>query len=352
MKFETITIKDIAKALNLSVSTVSKALRKSYEISQETQKLVLDYAEKHNYKPNPVAQGLRKGKSRLIGVIVTNIDNNFFSQVINGIESVAHKKGYTVIITQTHESYEREVITAQNLMTRSPDGLLVSLCAETANVDHFKEIHHKGLPIVFFDRVTNDIDTHKVTCNNFHGAYEATKHLAQQGFQRIAHITSSNNLSITLERLEGYLKALEDNGLQIDERYIKYCVHGGMIQEETRAAVNELLAMHDKPDAIFTASDRLSTTTFSILCEEGIKMPVQMGMAGFTNSLSAHIFNPPLTTIVQPAFEMGQKATEMLIQLIESKQPPARYEKKVLDAALVIRQSSLKKKILRKAAAD
>lgn len=344
MKFEAITIKDIAKALNLSISTVSKALRNSYEISAETQKLVMDYAEQHNYKPNPIAQGLRKGKSKSIGVIVTNIDNNFFSQVINGIESVAHKKDYTVIITQTHESYKREVLTVQNLMTRSPDGLLVSLCAETANVGHFKEVHDKGLPIVFFDRVTNDINTHKVICNNFHGAYEATQHLAQQGFQRIAHITSSNSLSITLERLEGYLKALEDNGLQIDERYIKYCVHGGMIKEETEAAVHQLLSMEEKPDAIFTASDRLSTTTFSILKKMDIRIPQDIALVGFTNSVSADVFDPPLTAILQPAFELGQTATEMLIQLIESKRPPMRFEKKVLDAELVIRQSSVKNK--------
>ncbi len=352
MKFEAITMKDIARELNLSVSTVSKALRKSYEISRETQKIVADYAERHNYKPNPIAQSLRKGNSKSIAVIVTNIDNNFFSQVINGIESVAHKKGYTVIITQTHESYEREVIAVENLTTRSPDGFLVSLCAETANVDHFKVVHDKGLPMVFFDRVTNEINTHKVTCNNFKGAYEATEHLVRQGFRRIAHITSSNNLSITLERLEGYLEALEHNSVHVDERYIKYCVHGGMIPEETRAAVDELLAMHKKPEAIFTASDRLSTTTFSILCELDIKIPSEIAMVGFTNSVSAHIFNPSLTAIVQPAFDMGQKATEMLIQLIESKRPPVKFERKVFDAELVIRQSSLKKDKKNKAALE
>lgn len=345
MKFEMITIKDIAKALNLSISTVSKALRNSYEISAETQKLVTDYAEKHNYKPNSIAQQLRKGKSKSIGVIVTNIDNNFFSQVIDGIESVAHKKDYIVIITQTHESYERELMTVQTLLSRSLDGLLVSLSAETADVNHFKEVHDKGMPLVFFDRVTNDIQTHRVTCNNFYGAYKATQHLIQQGFRRIAHITSSNNLSITLERLEGYLKALEDNGLQVDERLIKYCVHGGMIQSETENALHELFAPEQKPDAIFTASDRLSTTVFSILSKLEIKIPDDIALVGFTNSLSADIFNPPLTAIVQPAFEMGQTAMEMLIQLIESKTPPIQFEKKVLNVALKIRQSSIKKKV-------
>jgi len=344
MKFEAITIKDIAKALNLSISTVSKALRKSYEISADTQKLVADYAEQHNYKPNLIAQGLRKGKSKSIGVIVTNIDNNFFSQVINGIESVAHKKEYNVIISQTHESYEREVLTVQNLSSRSIDGLVVSICAETYNVDHFKEVNSKGLPVVFFDRVTNEINTHKVTCNNFKGAYDATQHLIQQGFRRIAHVTSSNSLSITLERLEGYLKALEDNAIDFDENLIKYCTHGGMIYDEVNTAITELLAMNERPDAIFTASDRLSTTTLSILTKMKIKVSKEMGLVGFTNSVSADIFNPPLTAVVQPAFEIGQHGTEMLIQIIEAKRPITKFEKKVLDAELVIRGSSIKTK--------
>lgn len=340
MRLKLITIKDVAKALNLSISTVSKALRNSHEISAETRKLVTDYAKEHNYRPNPIAQSLRKGKSKLIGVIVTNIDNSFFSQVINGIESVAHQKGYTVVITQTHESYQQEVLTVRNLFTRSLDGMLVSLCAETINTDHFKEAHAKGLSMVFFDRITDEINTHKVICDNFRGAYEGTLHLVRQGFNRIAHITSSNSLSITLERLEGYVKALEDSGLTADERYIKYCVHGGMIEEETKCAVEELLEMDDKPDAIFTASDRLSTTTFSILRKRGIDIPGEIALAGFTNSVSADIFDPPLTAVIQPAFDIGKTATEMLIQLIESKRQPLHYEKKVLNAKLVIRQSS------------
>lgn len=342
MRFEQITIKDIAKALNISISTVSKALRNSHEIGIETRRLVVEYAEKHNYKPNTVAQSLRKGQSKLIGVIVSNIDNNFFSQVINGIESVAHKKDYTVIIIQTHESYQHEVTAVGNLLSRSLDGIIVSLSAETINVDHFKEAHQKGLPIVFFDRITDEIDTHKVTCNNFHGAYEATLHLAQQGFKRIAHITSSNNLSITLERLEGYLKAMEDKGLNVEDRYIKYCIHGGMIEKETEQAIKELLKMENKPDAIFTASDRLTTTTFSILKKKGILIPDEIAIAGFTNSISADIFDPPLTSVIQPAFEIGETATAMLIQLAESKNPLQHFEKKVFDAVLVKRQSSIK----------
>ncbi|MBS1660817.1 MAG: LacI family DNA-binding transcriptional regulator [Bacteroidetes bacterium] len=342
MKFEAITIKDIARALDLSVSTVSKALRGSHEISDETKRLVLAYAREHNYKPNPIAQSLKKGLSKSIGVIVCNIDNNFFSQVINGIESVARQKDYNVIITQSQESYEREVANSEHLSSRSVDGLIISLSAETKNVDHLIRLHQKGLPIVFFDRITDEIPTHKVIANNFKGAYEATRHLIQQGFRHIAHITSSSSLSITLERFEGYKKALEDAGLKPDPRYTKLCQHGGMIPEETRQALTELLQLNPQPDAIFTASDRLSTTTLSLLRKMQISVPDQIGLVGFTNSISADIFHPALTSVVQPALEMGTLSTELLIQLIESKRPVTEFKKIILETDLKIRDSSLR----------
>jgi LacI family transcriptional regulator len=342
MKFEAITIKDIAKALNLSVSTVSKALRGSHEISEETKKNVLSYAREYNYKPNPIAQSLKRGRSKSIGVIVCNIDNNFFSQVINGIESIARQKDYNVIITQSQESYEREVANSEHLSSRSVDGLIISLSAETKVVDHLIKLHEKGLPMVLFDRITDEIATHKVIANNFKGAYEATRHLIQQGFRHIAHITSSGSLSITLERLEGYKKALADAGLKPDPRYIKFCPHGGMLPEETRQALTELLQLKVRPDAIFTASDRLSTTTLSLLRKMQIPVPGQIGLVGFTNSISADIFHPSLTSVVQPALEMGQLATELLIQLIESRRPVTQFQKKILETELKIRDSSLR----------
>jgi len=342
MKFEAITIKDIAKALNLSVSTVSKALRGSHEISEETKQQVLAYARENNYKPNPIAQSLKRGRSKSIGVIVCNIDNNFFSQVINGIESVARQKDYNVIITQSQESYEREVTGIENLSSRSVDGLIISLSAETKNVGHLISLHQKGLPMVLFDRITDEIPTHKVIANNFKGAYEATKHLLQQGYRHIAQITSSGSLSITLERLEGYKKALTDAGLTPDPQYIKFVQHGGMIPEETQQALTELLQLKVKPDAIFTASDRLSTTTLSLLKKMQISVPQQVALVGFTNSISADIFYPSLTAVTQPALEMGQAATDLLIQLIESKRPVTQFQKKVLETELKIRDSSIR----------
>jgi LacI family transcriptional regulator len=343
MKFEAITIKDIARALNLSVSTVSKALRGSHEIGEETKQAVLKYAREHNYKPNPIAQSLKKGHSRSIGVIVCNIDNNFFSQAIDGIESIAQSKGYNVIITQSRESYEKEVSNSDHLSSRSVDGLIISLSAETKNIEHLKRLHEKGLPIVFFDRVTDEIPTHRIIANNFKGAYEATRHLIQQGCRKIAHVTSSDSLSITAERLAGYKQALLDAGGSIDERYIKFCLHGGMIREETYQALAELLQLPEKPDAIFTASDRLSTTTLSQLRTMQIPIPCEIALVGFTNSTSADIFNPSLTSVIQPALEMGQQATEMLLSLIESRRPVNQFEKRVLETQLQIRDSSQKR---------
>jgi LacI family transcriptional regulator len=343
---ETITIKDIAKALNLSTSTVSRALRNSYEINPETKKLVMEYAEKMNYRPNPIALSLRDSKSKTIGVIIPEIANHFFSQLINGIESIAYNLGYHVIIFQSHESYEREVANTNYLVSRKVDGLLVSLSSLTTDLSHFDELQEKGLQIVFFDRVPAAIDTHKVVADNFSGSYLATEHLIKGGRKRIAHVTSPAYLSITTERLEGYKRALEDYGMLYDESYVKYCHHGGKVVSENEAAVQELLEMPEQPDAIFTASDRITTGCMSVLKKNNIKIPETIALVGFTNLSVAELLNPPLTAVVQPALEMGQQATELLIKLIENPKRPTAFETRSLATSLIIRESSMSKVIM------
>jgi LacI family transcriptional regulator len=263
-----------------------------------------------------------------------------FSQVINGIESVAHSKGYNVFITQTHESYELEMQNVQHLTFRSIDGLLISLSTETNNIDHLKNLHEKGLPIVFFDRVSDEIDTHKVVADNFAGAFDATTQLIKAGYTKIAHITSSVNVSITAERLRGYKHALEQHGIQPDEKLIKYCPHGGKDLSEIENALSELLHADNKPDAIFTASDRITTTTLSLLHKLGVRIPADIALLGFTNTQLAEVLNPPLSSVYQPGFEMGKKATEMLISLIESRRPVTEFETAVLPTQVFIRASS------------
>jgi LacI family transcriptional regulator len=342
---ETITIKDIARTLNLSTSTVSRALRNSYEINTETKKLVLEYAEKMNYRPNPIALSLRDSKSKSIGVIIPEIANNFFSQLINGIESIAYNMGYHVVIFQSHESYEREVANTNYLVSRKVDGLLVSLSSLTTDISHFEELLDKGMPIVFFDRVPKKLDTHKIVADNFGGSYQATEHLIKTGKNKIAHITSPNYLSITRERLAGYKQALEDHSIPFDESYIKYCHHGGMLASENEMAVRELLNMAVVPDAIFTASDRLTTGCMSVLLREHIRIPDEIAIVGFTNIGVAELLNPPLTTIVQPAMDMGQQATELLIRLIEHPKKTPVYETRSLNTLLMIRESSAGKMV-------
>ncbi|MBB2144507.1 substrate-binding domain-containing protein [Pedobacter sp. LMG 31464] len=337
--FEPVTIKDIAKALGLSTSTVSRALRDTHEISAATKKIVLEYAKEINYQPNPIALSLKERRSKSIGVVVSEVANSYFSQAINGIESIAYDRGYHVILTQTHESYDREVINVQHLASRSVDGLLVSLSSQTNDISHLSYLHEKGLPIVFFDRVADEIETHKVIANNEKGAFEATNHLIKSGYKRIAHLTSSTQLSISIERLKGYEGALKANNIEVNPAYIKHCPHGGMIYEETENAIKELMALDEKPDAIFVAGDRLSTGCLSVFKNLKISVPNDMAIAGFSNSDVLDLFNPSLTSVRQPAFEIGQLATQMLLQLIEAKYPVEEFEKKILDTNLFVRNS-------------
>lgn len=340
MKFEAFTIKDIAKALGLSTSTVSRALRDSYQISPETKKLVLEYAKKINYSPNPIALSLKEKRSRSIGVIVCEIANSFFSQTINGIESIAYDRGYNVIIAQSHESYEREVNDLQFLASRSIDGLLISVSSETKDIDHLMDLQNKGLPIVFFDRIIESIQTHKVVVNNFKGSYDATSHLIKNGYEHVAHLANSESLSITKERVAGYCQALRDHGLEVVDSYIKYCAHGGMIYQEIEEALDKIMKNDRMPQAVFAAGDKLTTGFLRYFKAKNIKVPQQIALAGFSNLDLTDLLNPSLTVIRQPAFEMGKAATNLLLSQIESKRPVQEFQKTILEPELLIRDSS------------
>ncbi|MCW3091572.1 MAG: LacI family transcriptional regulator [Ferruginibacter sp.] len=342
MKIESITITDIAKALNFSSSTVSRALRDSYQISEETKRIVKEYAHKNNYHPNLVAQSLKSNKSKSIGLLLCSVPNNFFAEVVSGIESIAYNRGYHIIITQSHESQEREESNLEHLSWRSVDGLIVSLASETKDMSTLQHIHEQGVPIVFFDRVSDCFNTHQVVADNIGGAYNLTKHLIESGCRNIAQVTSSQSLSITRERKEGYLKALAEYDIPVNEDYIKYCEHGGMMIEEIESAVQELLDMANPPDALFTASDRITIGSFALLHQKNIPIPDKIAIAGFCNFSSPELFNPSLTTIRQPAFEMGKTAAELLIKLIESKKPETNFEKRILPTELFVRKSSVK----------
>lgn len=343
MKFEAITIKDIAKALGLSPSTVSRALRDSYEIGEETKKKVKEYARENNYRPNPVALSLKEKRTRSIGIVVAEIANSFFSQIIDGAESVAYEKGYNIIITQSKESVEKEKQILEYLTSRSADGVIISVSAETDDFSQFQNLKDRGMQIVFVDRISNGIESHKVIVDNNLGAYQATKHLIENGCKNIAIISNNLNLSITQERIAGCEKALKETGIDLKKDQIKYCNYGGNLQSEVTKALDQLFKQKNKPDGIVSLSDRLSTEIIRYLNKKNIKIPEQVALIGFSNSNNTELLNPSLSVIKQPAFEMGEKAAMLLLQMIESKRPVTYFETKVLAPEIIIRTSSEKK---------
>ncbi|AMR31676.1 LacI family transcriptional regulator [Mucilaginibacter sp. PAMC 26640] len=328
--FKAATIKDIALALSVSPSTVSRALRDSHEIGAKTKKTILDYATKINYHSNPIALSLRNKQSYSIGVMVADVANSFFAQTINGIESVAYKNGYNIIISQSHDSYERELVNIEHLANRSVDGLLISMSAQTTDYSHIADLHHKGLPIVFFDRIVDTIDTYKVTTDNFKASYDATNLLLSKGYGRIAHLANAPHLSITIERLNGYKKALQEHGVELNEDLVSYCHAGGRDKQEVEAEIKKLL--NYQPDAMFIASDRLSTA--SLRAFKKLPAHLNLPIIGFSNSDVIDLLHPQISIVRQRAFEMGEIAAEMLIKIITSKFPIEDFETRLLDAEL------------------
>ncbi len=312
---EQVTLKDIAKALNLSTSTVSRALRDSYQINKKTKNIVIEYAKKVNYIPNPIALSLKGNTSKAIGVIVPEIANHFFSQAINGIEDEAYRRGYHVVIFQSHESLEREVDIIKHLYDRRVDGVLISLSASTKNIDHIKNYSENNFPVVYFDRVPKDENVNKVVVDNFKGAYDATDFLISKGKKRIAHLTSPPELSITVERLSGYKKALADNKIQEDFNLIKFC---DFKSKNHNKAINELFE-NSNPDAFFISSDRIALSFYEEFQKRKLHKKDKYMFFGFTNLAVAHLFNPPLFTVVQPAFEIGVQSAKILLDNLENK---------------------------------
>ncbi len=339
MKRQTTTIKDIARELGISPSTVSRALKDHFEISEETKKAVRRVAEELNYQPNSLALSLRYSKSNTIGVIVPEIVHFFFSTVISGIEDIAQSRGYNVIITQSNESVDREMMNLQTLFNNRVDGILVSLSRESFDYSHFEAMIQKGLPIVFFDRVADTIETSKVTVDDFLGGYQATEHLIQQGYKRIGHLAGPQNLDITTERLNGYKKAHEDVGLSVDEDLVVF----GKASDESDAysATFELLKTKS-PDALFASNDLAAMGAIKAAQKYGKNVPQDFGVVGFSNWQFTALTNPSITTIEQPGFEMGQHAAELLIKQIDGGEEDVAFESMKLPTQLLLRDSSKK----------
>ncbi|ETZ24675.1 LacI family DNA-binding transcriptional regulator [Pedobacter sp. V48] len=329
--YKPITLKDIAIALDLSPSTVSRALRDTYDISKKTKKLVNDYATLVNYQSNPMAAGLRSKKSKSIGIVVPDLANSFFSQAISGIESIAEKEGYHTIISQTKDSYHKEIEVINHMANRYVDGLIITMSSETTEYTHLQQMHKSGLPIVFFDRIVDEINTYKVVCNNFESCYKATMQLIENGKKNIAFLANAPQLSITKERIGGYKAAMTDQIISCHAEMIKFCPSGGSDYEEVELAIKQLMALDERPDAIFVAGDRLSMACLRAVKNLDIKSD-ELSIIGFSNVDIIDLLETPISHIRQRAFEMGQISMTMLLKIIEAKYPINDFDTKVIDA--------------------
>ncbi|ACU03001.1 LacI family DNA-binding transcriptional regulator [Pedobacter heparinus] len=334
-----VTIKDIAKILNISVSTVSRALRDTYDVNQETKEKVLALAAELNYKPNFNATGLAKGSTHNLGVILPFITNYYFSTVITGIQEVAYNNGYNITLFVTNDSPERELAIMENLSVSSLDGLLVSISSDSDSCNHFQEIIDEGVPVVFFDRVANEIDTSKVMQDDYNGAFEAVEHLILNGYTKIAHIAGPKGMSFTEARLKGYIDALTKHHLRINEDWI---VYSGFSQEYGEQDTYQLLQLKQQPDALFAVNDRKAIGAMIALKNKGIKVGEEFGVIGFTNDPMSTIISPALSTIAEPAFEIGKLSCELLIKHI-TKPKYFHGEEIVLPGKLIVRESSMRK---------
>lgn len=332
-----ITIKDIARELNISVSTVSRALRDTYDVNKETRERVLEMATKLNYKPNFNATGLAKRNSHNIAVILPFITNYYFSTVITGIQEVAYENGYNIVLYVTNDSPDRELSIIDNLPITSLDGLLVSVASNSDAIDHFEEVMANEIPIVFFDRVVNNIEASKVMQDDYNGAFEGVEHLINNGYQKIAHIAGPIGLTFTQNRLKGYIDAMTKHQLPIHEGWI---IHSGFSQEDGKKDAEKLMECQDKPDAIFAANDRKAIGAMMFLKSKGIEIGKQIGVIGFTNDPSSEIISPSLTTIAEPALEIGRKSCELLLKHITKTY--FHPQEVVFPGRLIVRESSIK----------
>jgi LacI family transcriptional regulator len=342
MKKEKVTIHDIARKLDITASTVSRALKDHPRISEETKKAVLKVAQKLNYQPNHIAAALRNGRSKILGIIVPNVDRSFFSSVVNGIEEIANKSGYNVMICQSHEDYEKEVATIEALLNAQVDGIIASFAKGTENFDHFTKVKERGIPLIMFDRANDELGVSHVVIDDYLGAYKTVEHLIQQGCRRIAHFTGIRNVSIYKERLRGYKEALLAHNLPYDESLV---LESDMQLEDGHKSMLKLLKLAEPVDGIFSASAFAAMGALQICKEKDITVPSQIAIAGFSNELFTSFTEPPLTTIEQHSLQMGNTAAEMFFDQLLAKAAGKKFvpQKSVLAPTLIIRESSLKK---------
>lgn len=331
-----ITLKDIAKALNLSPSTVSRAMKNHPAISNETKKLVQEYAAKHKYKPNTLAMRLRTNKNNTIGVIVPEIVHFFFSTVLAGIQDEAEAENYNLIICHSNESYEREVKSVETLLDARVCGILASQSKSTALFDHFQEVLDNNVYLVFFDRICTGINTDKVVVDDYAGAFNAVDYMVRRGCQRIAFLGAKPSLPIANNRRMGYEDALREHKLPINKKWMHVCDTSELVYQ----IVPEMLKEETIPDAFFCINDETAAYCMQVLKANGYKVPEDVSVCGFTNSYITEVTDPTLTSVDQYGYEMGKEAARLLINRIEGREVKKGVVSKVIKTELVVRNST------------
>lgn len=334
------TLKDIADALSISISTVSRALKSHHRISLATQQRVKNKAKQLGYVSVDMLDSQKQKNSNLIGVIIPKISYHLYAMAISGIESIAEAHGMHIIVCQSNESYAREKSLVQELINVGVNGIIASLASETKEFSHFNALKKLGIPLVFFNRECNDVITNKVTIDNKRAAYEAVSHLVSIGCKRIAYIGGPEILQINADRVEGYKKALRENDIDIPEDYI---VYSNFDKESTLSAARKLLYSPVHPDGILTFSDQIAISVMLAAKERGISIPNKLSLIGFNNEPVGELLEPSLTSIDQPGFRMGEEAVQLLLRQLKNPSEP--YEKRILKSFLVVRNSTNKNKI-------
>jgi LacI family transcriptional regulator len=337
-----VTLKQIARELDVSISTVSKSLRDSHEISEDTRLKVQAFAKLYNYKPNNIALSLKNKKTKTIGIIIPEIVHHFFATVISGIEQVANENGYNVIVCLSDESFDKEVINLEMLANGSTDGFIMSLSKETQqkkDFHHIQEVINQGMPVVLFDRVTNDVFCDKVIIDDKQAAFDAVQFLIEQGFRKVALITTVDYVSVGKLRTDGYKEALKSNHIKIDEDLII------KIEDIDNCAIKiENLIKSQNCDSIFAVNELFAVTAIKKAAQNNLKVPDDISVIGFTDGIISQFSTPSISTVSQNGIKMGRKSAQMLIDRIELEdEENEQYTTEIIETNLIIRESTTTK---------
>ncbi len=337
-----VTIYDIAQKLHISSATVSRGLNNHFSVNKKTQKIIIETARSMGYRSNLFAKNLRHQKTRTLGIIVQTLNSSFIASVLSGIEQVANKAGYNLIISQSQESQAKEAINAEAMFNRRVDGLIVSLAFDTKNVSHFNSFFNKDIPVVFFDRVSFGQSSTNVVIDNFKAGYEATRHLISQGCKRIAHITGNLTRNVYADRMKGYKEALEESKIPFNEKYV---LINNMDEVSALEAADRLMSMKPMPDGLFVANDNCAAVCMQAIKDAGYSVPKDIAIVGFNNDIISRVVNPKITTVNYPGEQMGTITANALINHLEGKANLGATSTIIIKSELIVRESSLKKNI-------